>query len=184
MEIATFIIAIIGCVTGMCSLAFNFYKSYSEKPRIIIEVPVPEINGFIDNDPLKFPARKGLVIILRFSNPGINPISVKQVAIKQNDIFILPNLDAPTGLWLWNLQKSCFHISFSAPPEKVPFLIEAGNSVDITFYFPFADILYTQDASYVNVSIDTITERKNIRVNICELTYDNVINNRNRDDSK
>lgn len=175
----TQIVAIIGCVTGVAGLLMNFYKVLAERPKLAIEIVNPHINGFIP--PLiGYQSNHAAVIILRFTNIGVIPLSIKQVLVtNKNKIFRFFH-DAPHPHLEFKTDENT-SVYYSFPVNaKLPVLLEVGAVYSATFVFPFSDELYEamkgRNYLQVKVSITTSTFKKVIAVNLHELSLENIRN--------
>lgn len=186
----TQIIALIGCITGICSLVLNFYKILSEKPRIKFEDYRFYLNGFYDNDDGTYESNKILIINLRILNISIFPISLKGTMIKYNNLILEPHPEYKLNrISFKHDDKSGIHYTIDKQ-IIFPLTIEPMQIINCSLVFPFADELfriYDEDAHKpmeIDLNLLTANKKLKFKTKIFELTEKNIKNYQNENKEK
>lgn len=177
----TQIIAVIGCVTGVCSLVLNFYKLLSEKPKVKIEDYKFFLNGFCDNKNDGFRSKKILVLNLRINNVSLAPITLKNVIFKHDNITLWANYEYKfTGV---SFSKGNTTSYYNVDKQiDFPFTIEPMKIVNCSLVFPFADDLFNlyvkNGSNPMSVCVNLLMNNKRVKfkTKIFELTEENIRN--------
>lgn len=173
----TFVIAIVGCITGVCSLVLNFYKAIIEKPKLKIEVLMPNSNGFTQNQDKTYKCKTILCIHLSFSNVGTYPVSISNIFLQSLNCKIKPVSDYKHnyGIAKDNVNSKAFHFY---PFCELPKFIGVGEIAQVTLLFPFADELFAAynrgDLKRVKIAIHMPNHKLHKSVSIAEITQESI----------
>lgn len=180
----TLIVAIVGCVTGVCSLVINFYKALVERPKISIKAIKPYLNGFYQNSHKQYGYNKVLISNVRISNKGYTPISITEIYIKDGK----KQIELATKYSLNELSIPLDNDYF-VPYElynaiTTPITIQPMETIETTLFFTSVDRLfenYKQNKDKpLRVKIHIITCLKHLVFNTSafELTIENIKNHK------
>ena len=185
----TKIIALIGCVTGICSLVLNFYKILSEKPKIKLEDYKFYLNGFCNNDEEIYKSNKILVINLRISNISLAPASLKSALIKHNGLIFRP--DFRYKIDKVSIKRDKIMHYYSIDKQLIfPLIIEPMEIINCSLVFPYADKLFEtyvkNNYKPMKITLNLLTPSKKLKfkTKIFELTGENVISCQNENRKK
>jgi hypothetical protein len=176
----TKIIALIGCITGICSLVLNFYKILSEKPKIKFEEYKLYLNGFCDNDNELYTSSKILIINLRISNVSLVPASLKSALIKYNDLILRPDFRYKIKQISVKHNKTVDYYSIDKQ-LTFPLIIEPMEIINCSLVFPLADKLFQSyiknNYKPIEIVLTLFTQNKSLKfkTKVFELNGENVI---------
>lgn len=174
------VVAIIGCVTGVCSLVLSFYKILCDKPKLKVELPLPHLNGFTLNKDPYFKSDVILVATFRIINVGLVPVSIKNLRIAFDGIVCAAITDYKLSVLIFETAAGkSLHYPMKSP-KVTPFILSPGEIVETTYVFPFADDLHKvfteKHLETLDAHIFTSTSKIRVLLPVMDLSFDNIRN--------
>lgn len=144
---ATFIIAIIGCATGVISCAVHVYNAIQDHPKLKIERLSEYFATFFTNDSEQFVCKHVLLVHCRLNSKANIPMSIKRIEIRRRRL--LKEIDVLEYRGIYHVDElRCGEKDKNVTTLKtlshatLPLRLDGMEIRDCTLAFPFSDKLY------------------------------------------
>lgn len=145
LDIAVFIIAVIGCVSGVTSLLLKLFEYLRTVPKLKIEVDDITNSYFFDAQSFgkldRYKTKNCAIVSLKISNCSLHPITINSITAKSKNTDYVCRHDSslefsPKDI---RLGPNSFTYYPCSSAIKIPARLDANDTIYASARFPFID---------------------------------------------
>lgn len=142
MDFVTQITAIIGCITGVVSLAISLTQFVLSRPKLVFRFHLPHLTGITDNPNPAYTCNKLLIIPVSIENNSPSPVVISSASVICKKHIMRP---VSTRMPVLTFDSPAAPIQYWLPSPCIsyPYSVESGSCEKLLMVFAAADPIYS-----------------------------------------